>query len=242
MQSESLVKTFGGRNGIPEVQALRGISLTIASGQMAAIVGPSGCGKSTLLYALSGLERPTAGEVRIEGEDITSMNDERKATLYREAMGFVFQSFNLVPSLKARENIVISDRLAGRRADLARADSILVSLGLAEKGLSEISSLSNGQQQRVALARVLYAQPRIVFADEPTGALDSTNARTVLDQLRSYADLGHTVVMVTHDLEAACRADTVFVMRDGLITHSLMRPSAEQLLALVSEPEARNGK
>jgi len=235
VQAINVAKQFGGRGGLPKVNALRGVSLDIASGQMTAIVGPSGCGKSTLLFALAGLDRPTEGQVLIEGHDLGTMKDDQIALLYRDAMGFVFQSFNLIPSLNTLENVVISDRLAVREIDRFRALNLLQLLGLSDKSKAAISSLSNGQQQRVALARVLYGQPRIVFADEPTGALDSSNSAVVLDHLRRYADEGHTVVMVTHDLEAASKADKVLVMRDGIITHSLRAPTPDQLLSLIRD-------
>ncbi|WP_205547773.1 ABC transporter ATP-binding protein [Leucobacter sp. wl10] len=207
------------------------MDLTVPQGGMVAIVGPSGCGKSTLMFCLAGLDPVTSGNVWTLGEDLGKLKAGAIAQLYRERIGFVFQSYNLVTALTARENVVLPERLCGRRADLDRADAILSGFGLGERTRTRVSRLSNGEQQRVALARVMANRPELVFADEPTGALDTASSRLVLDQLRAHADGTRTVVMVTHDLDAATLADIVVVMRDGMLTQSLYRPSSSQLLA-----------
>lgn len=228
--TSGLVKSFGGRRGVPVVPVLRDVDLQIPTGRMVAIVGPSGCGKSTLLFCLAGLDPATSGTVTTLGEDLARLGRAALARLYRDRIGFVFQSYNLVTSLTARENVVLPARLAGRRADLDLADQVLGDLGLAERVHASVARLSNGEQQRVALARVLAMGPELVFADEPTGALDSRSSSLVLDRLRAYADGTRTVVMVTHDLDAAARADTAFVMRDGTLTYALDDPTSAQLL------------
>lgn len=229
--ASAVEKSFGGRRGMPVVPVLRGVDLTVPQGGMVAIVGPSGCGKSTLMFCLAGLDPVTSGNVWTLGEDLGKLKAGAIAQLYRERIGFVFQSYNLVTALTARENVVLPERLCGRRADLDRADAILSGFGLGERTRTRVSRLSNGEQQRVALARVMANRPELVFADEPTGALDTASSRLVLDQLRAHADGTRTVVMVTHDLDAATLADIVVVMRDGVLTQSLYRPSSSQLLA-----------
>lgn len=215
---------------MPVVPVLRGVDLTITEGSMTAIVGPSGCGKSTLLFCLAGLDPVSSGTVHTLGEDLASLRPKRLARLYRDRIGFVFQSYNLVTALSARENVVLPERLGGRRPDLHRADAVLTELGLAERTPTLVNRLSGGEQQRVALARVMANDCDLVFADEPTGALDSISSRLVLDRLRAHADGTRTVVMVTHNLDAAARADAVLVMRDGILTHSLTRPTPAQIL------------
>lgn len=230
-----LVKTFGGTHGMPLVPVLRGLDLTIPQGSMVAIVGPSGCGKSTLLFCLAGLDPFTSGSIVTLGEDLGRLRPTQLAHLYRARIGFVFQSYNLVTALSARENVVLPQRLARKRPDLERADAMLAELGLAERTHTRVTQLSNGEQQRVALARVLTNSPALVFADEPTGALDSSSSALVLGKLRGHADGTNTVVMVTHDLDAATVADFVLVMSDGVFTHSLARPTSAQILAAMEE-------
>jgi putative ABC transport system ATP-binding protein len=238
VSAQSVHKSFGGKRGVPFVSVLNGISFQIPRGKMVSIVGPSGCGKSTLLFALAGLDTVTEGAVALFGTDLASLKATALATLYRDRIGFVFQSYNLVSSLSARENVVLPQRLAGKRVELAAADEVLAELGLAERTRTNSAQLSNGEQQRVALARVLANAPELVFADEPTGALDSVTSALVLQKLRHHADGEHTVVMVTHDLEAARLADVVLVMRDGRLTHTLSQPSNTDILAALSETAA----
>lgn len=234
----ALVKTFGGTRRMPLIPVLRGLDVSIPQGSMVAIVGPSGCGKSTLLFCLAGLDPVTSGSVHTLGEDLSTLRPTQFAHLYRDRIGFVFQSYNLVTALTARENVVLPQRLARRRPDLAKADAVLAELGLADRTHALVTQLSNGEQQRVALARVLASNPPLVFADEPTGALDSNSSRLVLDRLRARADGTNTVVMVTHDLDAASLADIVLVMRDGTFTRSLTHPTSAQILAAMEEASA----
>ncbi|MBF4463285.1 MULTISPECIES: ABC transporter ATP-binding protein [unclassified Rathayibacter] len=229
LDAQELVKTYRrGRRG-PGIPVLRRVSLSIAQGEFVAIVGPSGSGKSTLLFCLSSLERPTSGSMRIDGEDPQRMSRSRLARFRRERIGFVFQQFALIPSLSARENTALPLRLAGREDAPARADAALAEVGLSHRAGYGPRLLSGGEQQRVAIARVLAAEPAVVFADEPTGALDAVAGDTVLRLLRSVADEGRSVVMVTHDLEAAARADRVLVLRDGVLRADLTAPSTAQI-------------
>ncbi|SJN15600.1 ABC transporter [Microbacterium esteraromaticum] len=230
MVANAVEKSFGGSRGMPLVPVLRGVSFTVPRGTMMSIVGPSGCGKSTLLFCLAGLDPVTAGSVQLLGSDLGRLRSGALARLYRDRVGFVFQSYNLVSALNARENVVLPKRLAGQRADLDHADVVLNSLGLSERTRASVNQLSNGEQQRVALARVMANAPELVFADEPTGALDSASSRLVLGKLREHASEGRTVVMVTHDLDAASLADHVLVMRDGVVTHTLTGATSAQIL------------
>ena len=198
---------------------------------MTAIVGPSGSGKSTLMFCLSGLEKPSAGAVTLLGTPLSQMSRNQLARLFRAEIGFVFQSYNLVPYLSAEDNVLLPATLAGRRKDRALARQTLASFGLEGKARQTVSTMSNGEQQRVALSRAIAARPKIIFADEPTGALDSTTATLVLDTLRGLADEQHAVIMVTHDLDAACRADRVAVLRDGRLATQVSATTPEQLLA-----------
>lgn len=197
---------------------------------MVSIVGPSGSGKSTLLYCLSGLETPTSGSVQIAGTDLAGLGRGALAALRREFVGFVFQSYNLIPSLNARENVVLPARLSRRPISRADADRALAEVGLGDRGSHKPSELSGGQQQRVAIARVLASRPSIVFADEPTGALDTATGAEVLRLLRQVTADGRSVVLVTHDLEAAALADRVLVLRDGAIHSELTSPTVGEVL------------
>ncbi|MFD9225848.1 ABC transporter ATP-binding protein [Streptomyces sp. NPDC060064] len=216
--------------GASAVHALRGIDLTLAHGSFTAVMGPSGSGKSTFLQCAAGLDRPTAGFVRLGGTEITGMSENKLTVLRRTRLGFVFQAFNLLPSLTVEQNVLLPLRLAGHRADRSRAADVLGQVGLADKAKRRPAELSGGQQQRVAIARALVTRPDVVFADEPTGALDTTTAAEVLALLRSAVDrLGATVVMVTHDPAAAAYADRVLFLADGAIADSLPRASAAQI-------------
>ncbi|WP_327252754.1 ABC transporter ATP-binding protein [Streptomyces sp. NBC_01244] len=216
--------------GQATVHALRGIDLSLPRGSFTAVMGPSGSGKSTFLQCAAGLDLPTEGSVRLGGTEITGMNENELTELRRSRLGFVFQAFNLLPSLTVEQNVLLPMRLAGGRTasqGQARAADLLARVGLEGKGRRRPAELSGGQQQRVAIARALVTRPDVVFADEPTGALDTTTAAEVLGLLRDAVDtLGATVVMVTHDPAAAAHADQVLFLADGLIADRLPRGSA----------------
>jgi putative ABC transport system ATP-binding protein len=212
------------------VRALDDVTLTVRHGTFLAVMGPSGSGKSTLMHCAAGLDTPTRGSVRIDGQEITGLNETRRTELRRERVGFVFQSYHLIPSLSLQDNITLPLRLAGRRPDRAWLDTLVERVGLADRLHHRPAELSGGQQQRAALVRALAARPAVVFADEPTGALDLRSAREALDLLRGLVDdLGQTVVMVTHDPAAAARAHRALVMADGRVVASLTEPSAPEL-------------
>jgi putative ABC transport system ATP-binding protein len=217
--ARDLTKTFG--RGEAEVHALRGIDLDLPRGRFTAIMGPSGSGKSTLMHCLAGLDQGSGGGVTVAGTDLGSLDDDALTIFRREHIGFVFQSFNLLPMLTARQNILLPLELAGRGVDDAareRARALAEALGVADRLAHLPAELSGGQQQRIAIARALLTQPDLLFADEPTGNLDSATAVEVLDHLRrAVRELGQTVVMVTHDQAAAKYADDVISMQDGRI-------------------------
>jgi putative ABC transport system ATP-binding protein len=214
--ADDVTRRYG--SGEAAVDALRGVSIDIPRGQFAAIMGPSGSGKSTLMHVLAGLDKPTDGIVHIAGEDITTMNDAQLTKLRRAHVGFVFQAFNLLPTLTAAENIVLPLQLAGRKVDQAWYDAVVERVGLADRTKHRPSELSGGQQQRVAVARALVSEPTVLFADEPTGNLDSRSSHDVLELLRDAASsFGQTTVMVTHDTDAAAAADRLIHLEDGLV-------------------------
>lgn len=229
-----VTKTFSGPRGNSPVPALRSVSLTVRPGEMLAVVGPSGCGKSTLLYCLSGLESIDGGEIDVLGTNIKTASRSVTARLRRQHLGFVFQSYNLVPSLSAEDNVGLPLRLAGVRGFRDIALAALVNVGLDGKAKHMPAQLSGGEQQRVAIARVLATNPDVIFADEPTGALDSVTSDLVLERLRSRSDAGSTVVVVTHDLEAASRADRTLVMRDGTIVDELTKATPQAILDVLT--------
>jgi putative ABC transport system ATP-binding protein len=230
VSATALARTFG--EGGSAVRALRGVSLDVPAGQFTAVMGPSGSGKSTLMHLLAGLDRPDAGSVRIAGADITGMSDRELTKLRRRHIGFVFQSFNLLPTLTAEENVALPLAIAGRRPDPAALSALLERMGLSARRGHKPAQLSGGQQQRVAVARALIARPSVVFADEPTGNLDSTAGAAVLQLLRDAVDAdGQTTVMVTHDARAAAIADRVLFLADGRIVADLDRPSEAEILA-----------
>lgn len=227
-----LTKVYG--RGPAAVPALSGVDLDIRAGQFTAIMGSSGSGKSTLLHLLAGLDVPTSGRVRIAGTDLAGLTDKALTTLRRDHVGFVFQAFNLVPTLSAAENITLPLDLAGRRVDEHWLAQVVAAVGLADRLTHRPAELSGGQRQRVAIARALITRPAVIFADEPTGALDSRSGAEVLALLRAaVADNGATVVMVTHDAAAAALADRVVMLADGLIRADLDRPSYGQVVAQV---------
>jgi putative ABC transport system ATP-binding protein len=224
-----LRKVFG--EGQAAVEALRGITLDFEAGRFTAIMGPSGSGKSTLLHCLAGLDRPTSGTVFIGDIDLTTLDDKRLTLLRRDRVGFVFQAYNLVPTLTAAENITLPLDIAGRDVDGAWFDTVVNTVGLRDRLTHRPSELSGGQQQRVAGARALVSRPTIVFADEPTGNLDSRSSAELLEFLRSAVDdHGQTIVMVTHDATAASRADRVVFLGDGLVVDEMRSPTAEGIL------------
>jgi len=224
-----VTKLYGA--GDASVAALDDVSVALDRGRFTAIMGPSGSGKSTLLHVLAGLDRPTSGEVYVGDTEITSLRDKPLTTLRRDRIGFIFQSFNLLPTLTAAENIVLPMRIAGRKPDPDWVASIVETVGLGGRLEHRPSQLSGGQQQRVAAARALASRPEIVFADEPTGALDSRSGSELLGFLRTAVDeLGQTVVMVTHDPNAAAYADRVLFLADGHIVDEMHAPSADDVL------------
>ncbi|MBC2890435.1 ABC transporter ATP-binding protein [Gordonibacter massiliensis (ex Traore et al. 2017)] len=231
-------KSFGTGRGSKRrtVDVLRGVSLAVEAGEMVGIVGPSGSGKSTLLHCLSGLEEADSGSIHLMGRQLVRARRSSLFKTRREHVGFIFQAYNLIPSLSAGENVALPARLAGRPLTKAQVGEALESVGLGGREKSRPGDMSGGEQQRVAVARVLASRPDIVFADEPTGALDSKNGREVLGMLRGIADdPQRSVVMVTHDLEAASLADRVLVLRDGLIARELGRSTAAQILEALGE-------
>jgi putative ABC transport system ATP-binding protein len=224
-----LVKVYG--SGQTAVRALDGVSLELPEHEFTAVMGPSGSGKSTLLHCLAGLDSITSGRVLIGDTDITTLDDRRLTQLRRDRVGFVFQAFNLVPTLTAAENITLPLDIAGRPVDQAWFDRVIDATGLRERLGHRPSQLSGGQQQRVAAARALVTRPRIIFADEPTGNLDSRASAEVLSFLRqSVDDLGQTVVMVTHDPVAAGYADRVVFLGDGRVVDEMAKPTAKRVL------------
>ena len=228
-RAEGVSKYYG--TGECAVAALDDVSVDLAAGQFTAIMGPSGSGKSTLLHVLAGLDRPTSGQVYVGDTEITSLSDRKLTVLRRDRIGFIFQSFNLLPTMTAAENIVLPMRIAGRKPDEHWVASIVETLGLTGRLGHRPAQLSGGQQQRVAAARALASRPEIVFADEPTGALDSKSGAELLGFLRKAVDdLGQTVVMVTHDDAAASCADRVIFLADGHIVDELQSPSADHVL------------
>ncbi|NUS13114.1 MAG: ABC transporter ATP-binding protein [Streptomyces sp.] len=224
VELRSVTRTYG--RGDAAVHALRGIDLALPRRSFTAVMGPSGSGKSTFLQCAAGLDRPDAGEVLLGGEPITRLSENRLTKLRRSRVGFVFQAFNLLPSLTVQQNVLLPLRLAGVRPDRRRAQALLAEVGLAGHGRRRPGQLSGGQQQRVAIARALITDPEVVFADEPTGALDTGTAREVLALLRRAVDaLGATVVMVTHDPVAASHADRVLFLADGRLAGELRAPT-----------------
>ncbi len=223
-----LRRRFG--EGEAAVDALDGVTLELPAGAFTAIMGPSGSGKSTLMHCLAGLDKPTGGSVTIDGVDLGTLDDKKLTELRRDKVGFIFQSFNLLPVLTAQENIELPLKIAGRDVDGAWRDQLVATVGLGDRLTHHPSELSGGQQQRVAVARALISKPAVVFADEPTGNLDSQSSAEVLRLLRQSVDeLGQTVVMVTHDANAAAIADRILVLADGKIVHDGHAGSADEV-------------
>ncbi len=230
VHARDLTRIYG--EGETAVRALQGVSLDIPKGDLTAIMGPSGSGKSTLMHILAGLDKPTAGEVSIAGTAITRLGDSDLTKLRREHIGFVFQFFNLLPMLTAEENVLLPLTIAGEKPDPEFFETLLNDVGLADRRKHRPSELSGGQQQRVAIARALVSRPTVVFADEPTGNLDSKTGSEILDLLRhSVEEYGQTTVMVTHEPRAAAIADRVLFLADGKIVMELPRSTQPEILA-----------
>jgi putative ABC transport system ATP-binding protein len=222
--------------GETAVDALRGVSVEIARARLTAVMGPSGSGKSTLMHILAGLDKPTSGTVEVAGTEITTLGDNDLTKLRREHIGFVFQFFNLLPMLNARENITLPLTIAGEKPEDGWVDKIVSDVGLSDRLGHRPSELSGGQQQRVAIARALVSRPTVLFADEPTGNLDSATGNEVLELLRrSVDDYGQTMVMVTHDARAASMAHRVLFLADGLIVRELGECDTHRILEVLEE-------
>jgi putative ABC transport system ATP-binding protein len=229
-----LAKVYG--QGHTEVRALDGVTVDFPAGRFTAIMGPSGSGKSTFMHVLAGLDKPTSGQVWIGGTELGSLSDKQLTLLRRQRVGFIFQSFNLLPTLTAAENVELPMALAGSKPDRSWVDRVIDSVGLRDRLSHRPSELSGGQQQRVAAARALASKPSIVFADEPTGNLDSNASAELLGFLRrSVDDFGQTIVMVTHDPNAAAYADHVIFLQDGRVVDEMPNPTADKVLDLMKK-------
>jgi putative ABC transport system ATP-binding protein len=232
VEAEDLRRRYG--EGEAAVDALSGVSVDFPAGRYAAIMGPSGSGKSTLMHILAGLDRPTSGTVRIGGVELTQLGDRELTQLRRDRVGFIFQTFNLLPVLNGEENILLPLSIAGRKPDREWFDRLVDTVGIRDRLTHRPAELSGGQQQRVAVARALITRPTVVFADEPSGNLDSKASNDVLELLRhAVDDFGQTVVMVTHDAHAASFADRLLVLADGRIVHDGDAVTSEQALDLM---------
>jgi putative ABC transport system ATP-binding protein len=236
--ASGLSRRYG--SGETAVDALRGVSLEIARGHLTAVMGPSGSGKSTLMHILAGLDKPSAGSVEIDGIDLTTLKDNELTKLRRRHIGFVFQFFNLLPMLTAEENMTLPLSIAGEKPSREWLEELLEATGLADRRSHRPAELSGGQQQRVAVARALVSRPTVLFADEPTGNLDSHTSAEILGLLRGAVDTyGQTTVMVTHDPHAATIADRVLFLADGLIVRELGRSTQGQILDVLAEVSGR---
>jgi putative ABC transport system ATP-binding protein len=236
--ARDVVRRYG--DGDTAVSALRGVSLDIARGKLTAVMGPSGSGKSTLMHILAGLDQPTSGEVTVAGVDVTRLDDTELTRMRRDHIGFIFQFFNLLPMLTAAENIALPLKLAGGRPDRAWLEELVDKVGLTDRLSHRPAELSGGQQQRVAVARALVSRPSVMFADEPTGNLDSTTSGEILGLLRDSVDsLGQTTVMVTHDAHAAAIADRVLFLADGDVVRDIGSCSAHHILETLEEVSGR---
>lgn len=234
VNATGLTKVYG--EGEAEVRALDGVDVTFEKGVYTSIMGPSGSGKSTLMHILAGLDSPTEGKVQVEGTEITDLDDSELTQLRRDKLGFVFQFFNLLPVLTAEENIVLPLSIAGQKPDQAWVDELIERVGLGDRRSHRPSELSGGQQQRVAVARSLVTKPAVLFADEPTGNLDSKASHDVLDLLRGAVDdYGQTVIMVTHEPDSAAVGDRLIALRDGKLVHDAPPVSADAVIELLKE-------
>jgi putative ABC transport system ATP-binding protein len=236
VQGRDITKEYG--QGDALVRALSDVSIDLQRGAYTAIMGPSGSGKSTLMHILAGLDRPTSGSVWIDGQEITTLKERALTQLRRDQIGFIFQTFNLLPTLNAEENIMLPLTIAGRKGDEAHVRSLIETVGLADRLTHKPSELSGGQQQRVAVARALAGRPAVLFADEHTGNLDSRTGEEVLHLLRQSRDeLGQTIVMVTHDAHAATFADRIVFLKDGTIAHDCGRLGRDEIYDVIKSLE-----
>jgi putative ABC transport system ATP-binding protein len=234
VSARAITRRYG--EGDTAVDALRGIDLDVARGKLTAVMGPSGSGKSTLMHILAGLDKPTTGEVYIDGTNITTLSDTELTKLRRRHIGFVFQFFNLLPMLTADENVLLPLSIAGKKPDGDFYENLLRTIGLTDRRKHRPAELSGGQQQRVAIARALVSQPTVIFADEPTGNLDSNTSGEILELMRHSVDeYGQTTVMVTHEARAAATADRILFLADGLIVHDLGHTGAHDVLRVMEE-------
>jgi putative ABC transport system ATP-binding protein len=236
--TRDLVKTYG--KGDALVHALAGVSVDLERGRLTAIMGPSGSGKSTLMHCMAGLDAPTSGQIIVDGTELGGLNDKALTRLRRDRLGFVFQAYNLVPTLTAAENITLPLDIAGREVDQAWFDQVVDTVNLRDRLNHRPNELSGGQQQRVACARALVSRPSIVFADEPTGNLDSRSSIEVLTFLRKSVDeFGQSIVIVTHDPSSASYADRVLFLADGRIVDEMARPTADMVLERMKRFDAQ---
>ena len=232
--AREIARRYG--EGDTAVDALRGVSLEVPRGELTAVMGPSGSGKSTLMHIMAGLDRPTSGSVEIDGTEITTLKDSELTKLRRKHIGFVFQFFNLLPMLTAEENVTLPLMLAGRKPEPGWLEELLESVGLEDRRKHRPAELSGGQQQRVAIARALISRPTVLFADEPTGNLDSKTGGEILDLLHDAVEsLGQNMVMVTHEARAATIADRILFLADGLIVRDLGRSDAHEVVDVMEE-------
>jgi putative ABC transport system ATP-binding protein len=236
--TRDLVKTYGKGDAI--VHALAGVSVDIERGKLTAIMGPSGSGKSTLMHCMAGLDAPTSGVIVVDGIEVTGLNDKDLTRLRRDRLGFVFQAYNLVPTLTAAENITLPLDIAGREVDKEWFDHVIGTVGLRDRLKHRPNELSGGQQQRVACARALVSKPAVVFGDEPTGNLDSRSSIEILSFLRQSVDnFGQSIVIVTHDPSSAAYADRVLFLADGRIVDEMSHPSADLVLERMKRFDAQ---
>jgi putative ABC transport system ATP-binding protein len=232
VRADGIERVYG--EGDTAVRALRGVSVEVESGQLTAVMGPSGSGKSTLMHILAGLDKPTSGSVRIDGTEITTLGDNDLTRLRRKHIGFIFQFFNLLPMLTARDNVLLPMTIAGEKPDPHYFDELIERVGLGDRLSHRPAELSGGQQQRVAIARALVSRPTVIFADEPTGNLDSKTSGEILQLMRGSVDeYGQTTVMVTHDARAAAMADRVLFLADGEIVKETGQTSQHEILQII---------